>query len=39
MQKSFEQFNVHYDPIIYIVNGQTITTEKFTKLNNAGLNF
>lgn len=38
-KKVFEQFNVHYDPIIYIVNGQTITTEKFTKLNNAGLNF
>ncbi|MCB9498797.1 MAG: hypothetical protein H6687_02795 [Bacillales bacterium] len=35
----FEQFNVYYDPIIYTVNGQTITTERYTKLNNAGLNF
>lgn len=35
----FEQFNVSYDPIIYTVNGQTITTERYTKLNNAGLNF
>lgn len=38
-KKVFEQFNVYYDPIIYTVNGQTITTEKYTKLNNAGLNF
>lgn len=38
-QKVFEQFNVYYDPIIYTVNGQTITTERYTKLNNAGLNF
>lgn len=38
-KKVFEQFNVYYDPIIYTVNGQTITTERYTKLNNAGLNF
>ena len=38
-QKVFEQFNVYYEPIIYTVNGQTITTERYTKLNNAGLNF
>lgn len=38
-KKVFEQFNVYYDPIIYTVNGQMITTERFTKLNNAGLNF
>lgn len=38
-KKVFEQFNVHYDPIIYIVNGQTITTERYIRLNNAGLNF
>jgi hypothetical protein len=38
-KKVFEQFNVYYDPIIYSVNGQTITTERYTKLNNAGLNF
>lgn len=37
--KVFEQFNVTMDPIIYIVNGQTITTERHTKLGNAGLNF
>lgn len=35
----FEQFNVTLDPILYIVNGQTITTEKFTKLSNAGLTY
>ena len=38
-KKVFEQFNVTYDPIIYTVNGQMITSEKYTKLNNAGLNF
>lgn len=38
-KKVFEQFNVTYDPIIYTVNGQLITSEKYTKLNNAGLNF
>lgn len=38
-RKVFEQFNVYYDPIIYTVNGQTITTERYTRLNNAGLNF
>lgn len=38
-KKTIEMFNVYYDPIIYTVNGQTITTERFTKLNNAGLNF
>lgn len=38
-KKVFEQFNVYYEPIIYTVNGQTITTERYTKLNNAGLNF
>lgn len=38
-KKVFEQFNAYYDPIIYTVNGQTITTERYTKLNNAGLNF
>lgn len=35
----FKQFNIYEDPIIYTVNGQTITTEKYTKLQNAGLNF
>lgn len=38
-KKVFEQFNVYYNPIIYTVNGQTITTERYTRLNNAGLNF
>ena len=38
-KKVFEQFNVYYDPIIYTVNGQTINTERYTKVNNAGLNF
>lgn len=37
--KVFEQFNVSMDPIIYTVNGQTITTERHTRLGNAGLNF
>lgn len=35
----FEQFNVSLDPIIYTVNGQTINTEKYIKINNAGLSF
>jgi len=38
-KKVFEQFNVYCEPIIYIVNGQTVTTNRFTKLKNAGLNF
>ena len=38
-RRTFEQFNVSLDPILYTVNGQTITTEKFTKLKNAGLSF
>lgn len=38
-KKVFEQFNVYNEPIIYTVNGQTITTERYNKLNNAGLNF
>ena len=38
-KKIFEQFNVYCEPIIYIVNGQTVTTNRFTKLRNAGLNF
>lgn len=36
---AFGQINSYYDPIIYTVNGQTITTEKYTKLGNAGLSF
>ena len=36
----FERFNVTGDPILYTVNGQTITSEGFTKFKNAtGLNF
>ncbi len=35
----FSQFNVTLDPIIYTINGQTVSTEKYTKLNNAGLSF
>ena len=35
----FKQINVHLDPIIYTVNGQYITGERFTKLKNAGLSF
>lgn len=38
-KKTFIQFNSTLDPILYTVNGQTITTEKFVKLKNAGLNF
>ena len=38
-KKTFIQFNSSLDPIIYTVNGQTITTERFLKLKNAGLNF
>lgn len=35
----YRQFNVHLDPIVYTVNGQLITTEKFLKLKNIGLSF
>ena len=35
----FKQINVHLDPIIYTVNGQYISSERFTKLKNAGLSF
>jgi hypothetical protein len=35
----FEQFNVYGDPILYTVNGQTITSETYTKLKNNGLTF
>lgn len=35
----FKQINVHLEPIIYTVNGQYITGERFTKLKNAGLSF
>lgn len=38
-RRTFEQFNVTGDPILYTVNGQTITSEAFTKLKNAGLSF
>jgi hypothetical protein len=38
-ESSFQQFNVYGDPIIYTVNGQTITTESFIKIKNAGLSF
>lgn len=36
---TFEMFNIYGDPIIYTVNGQTITTETFTRLRNNGLTF
>lgn len=36
----FQRWNVTEDPILYTVNGQTITSESFTKFKNAtGLNF
>lgn len=36
----FQRLNVTEDPIIYTVNGQTITSESFTKFKNAtSLNF
>lgn len=35
----FEQYNILGDPIIYTVNGQTINSEHFTKIQNIGLNF
>lgn len=38
-KKVFEQFNVYLNPIIYTVNGQTVATERYTKLSNSGLNF
>lgn len=38
-RKTFVQFNSSLDPILYTVNGQTITTDRFLRLKNAGLNF
>lgn len=39
-KKIFQRLNVTEDPIIYTVNGQTITSESFNKFKNAtGLNF
>jgi hypothetical protein len=35
----FEQFNVYGDPIIYTVNGQSISTETYTRIKNNGLTF
>lgn len=35
---TFEQINIYDDPIIYTVNGQTVSTEGFTRIKNAGLN-
>lgn len=35
----FEQINIYGDPIIYTVNGQTISTEGYTKIKNNGLTF
>lgn len=35
----FRQVNVHLDPIIYTVNGQYISSERFTKIKNEGLSF
>ena len=35
----FKQVNVHLDPIIYTVNVQYISSERFLKLKNAGLSF
>lgn len=34
---TFEQINIYDDPIIYTANGQTICTEGFTRIKNAGL--
>ncbi len=36
-RESYNNFNVTEDPIIYTVNGQLISSEKFTKIGNAGL--
>ena len=36
-REKFSMINVYDDPIIYTVNGQTVCTETFTKLKNAGL--
>ena len=33
------QFNVTLDPIIYTVNGQTISSERYQKIGNRGLSF
>lgn len=35
----FRQFNVTGDPILYTVNGQMVTSETYTCIKNAGLNF
>ena len=38
-KETYKQINVHLEPIIYTVNGQYISSERFTKLKNAGLSF
>lgn len=37
-KNTFEQINTYCDPIIYTVNGQTVSTESFVRLKNGGLN-
>ena len=37
-RSTFEQINIYDDPIIYTVNGQTVSTEGFTRVKNGGLN-
>ena len=37
-RETFEQINIYDDPIIYTVNGQTVSTEAFTRLKHNGLN-
>lgn len=38
-KETYQRFNTSLDPIIYTVNGQFVTSELFTKLRNASLNF
>ena len=35
---TFESINIYDDPVIYTVNGQTVSTEGFTRIKNGGLN-
>lgn len=38
-KETYQRFNTSLNPIIYTVNGQFVTSESFTKLRNANLNF
>lgn len=38
-QDVMKQFNIYCNPMIFVVNGQTITTQSFQKIKNKGLDY